>query len=307
MAAERSAAAAASRPVPQEPPAARRPAARRPKLFRHGPAEMVATGMLIGLALLVILPMLLPWLFVFKTQLEYAYHPWSLPQALRFSNFVSAWEAIHIGQGFVNTLIVCVGAIAFTLPPAAMAGYVFARFRSRFTEVAFYAILAGYFVPVQMVLVPLYRMNAHLGLADSLPGLFLPMAAFGVPFWVLIYRSFFRSLPGELAEAARIDGAGELRTFFSVMLPLAAPATMLGFVLVFIGSWSDYLLSLVLLNDQNKFTIQLRVAQFLSAYGTDRMPRYAAAAIISAAPTILLYVIGYRWIIRGTLAGALKE
>jgi N-acetylglucosamine transport system permease protein len=280
---------------------------RRPRLFRRGPAEMFATGMLVGLALLVVLPMVLPWLFVFKTQLEFAYHPWSLPRQLRWDNFRAAWEAVHIGQGFLNTLLVCAGAVACTIPPAAMAGYVFARFRSRLTEVAFYGILVGYFVPVQMVLVPLYRMNMRLGLTDTLTGLFLPMAAFGIPFWVLIYRSFFKSLPAELAEAARIDGAGELRTFLSVMLPLAAPATVMAFVLVFIGAWSDYLLSLVLLNDQNKFTIQLRVAQFLSAYGTDRMPRYAAAVIISAAPTLLLYAVGYRWIIRGTLAGALKE
>jgi ABC-type glycerol-3-phosphate transport system permease component len=280
--------------------------ARRRRHLRRGPAELVATGVLVGMALMVVLPMLLPWLFVFKTQLEFAYHPWSLPQRIRWDNFRSAWEAIHIGQGFVNTLIVCAGAVLFTIPPAAMAGYVFARFRSRFTEVVFYAILAGYFVPMQMVLVPLYRMNMSLGLTDTLTGLFLPMAAFGIPFWVLIYRSFFRSLPAELVDAARIDGAGEVRTFVSVMLPLAAPATVLGFVLVFIGAWSDYLLSLVLLNDQNKFTIQLRVAQFLNAYGTDRMPRYAAAVIISAAPTLLLYVVFYRWIIRGTLAGAVK-
>ncbi len=281
--------------------------ARRPKLFRRGPAEMMAPGILIGLALLVIVPLVLPWLFVFKTQLEYAYHPWSLPKAVRWDNFVMAWQAVHIGQGLLNSLAVCAGAVVFTIPPSAMAGYVFARFRNRWTEVVFYAVLAGYFVPVQMVLVPLYRMNMALGLTDSLTGLFLPLAAFAVPFWVLIYRSFFRSLPGELVDAARIDGAGELRTFWSVMLPLAAPATVLGLVLVFIGAWSDYQLSLILLNDQSKFTIQLRVAQFLGQYQTERMPRYAAAVIISAAPTLLLYVLGYRWIIRGTLAGALKE
>lgn len=285
----------------------RAPTWSRTKLFRRGPAEMAATGMLIGLALFVIVPLALPWLFVFKTQLEYAYDPWSLPKGLVWENFVNAWKAIQIGKGFVNSLVVCAGAILFTIPPAAMAGYVFARFRSRFTEVVFYAVMAGYFVPVQMVLVPLYRMNIRLGMADTLHGLFLPMAAFGIPFWVLIYRSFFRSLPKALAEAAQIDGAGELRTFFSVMLPLAGPATVMGFVLVFIGAWSDYLLSLVLINDQSKFTIQLRVAQYLNAYGTDRMPQYTAAVILAAAPTLLLYVVGYRWIIRGTLGGALKE
>jgi ABC-type glycerol-3-phosphate transport system permease component len=278
-----------------------------PRFFRHGIPEMVVTAVLIGLALLIILPMVLPWLFVFKTQLEYAYGPWALPKHLMLQNFVDAWESIQIGQGIINTFIVCLGAIVCTIPPAAMAGYVFARFKSRYTEMVFYAVMAGYFVPVQMVLVPLYKMSSRLHLIDTLPGLFLPMAAFGIPFWVLIYRSFFRSLPADLVDAARIDGAGEVRTFVSIMLPLAAPATILALILVFIGAWSDYLLSLVLLNDQSKFTIQLRVSQFLNAYGTDRMPRYAAALLISSAPTILLYCVGYRWIIRGTLAGALKE
>jgi ABC-type glycerol-3-phosphate transport system permease component len=132
------------------------------------------------------------------------------------------------------------------------------------------------------------------------------MGAFGIPFWTLIYRSFFKRLPGELAEAARMDGAGHLGTFFRIMLPLAGPATVLAVLLVFLGAWSDYFLSLIMINRQALFTMQLKVAQFLNAYGVDHMPRYSAAAIISAAPTVVLYVIGHRWIIRGTLAGALK-
>jgi ABC-type glycerol-3-phosphate transport system permease component len=274
---------------------------------RHGLPEVVATAILVALALAVILPFVLPFLFVFKTQLEFAYHPWALPKALRWNNFAEAWKAVRIDQGLLNTLIVCAGAIACTIPPSALAGYVFARYRSRFTEFLFYAILVGYFVPAQMVLVPLYRMEVALKLSDTLHGLFLPMAAFGIPFWTLIYRSFFKGLPGELAEAARIDGAGHGGTFFRIMLPLAQPATVLAILLVFIGAWSDYLLSLVLLTDQNHFTMQLRVASFLNNYGTDRMPRYAAAAIIAAAPTVILYVVGHRWVIQGTIAGAVKE
>jgi ABC-type glycerol-3-phosphate transport system permease component len=275
--------------------------------LRRGASEIVATAILAVLALFVILPLVMPLLFAFKTQLEFSYHPWALPKHLLLINFVEAWKAVRIDQGLVNTLIVSVGAIVCTLPPAALAGYVFARYRSRATEIAFYAILVGYFVPAQMVLVPLYKMEVAARLNNTLYGLFLPMAAFGIPFWMMIYRSFFKSLPGELVEAARIDGAGHSATFFRVMLPLASPATVLALILVFIGAWSDYLLSLILLSDQRLFTMQLRVAAFLNAYGTDRMPRYAAAAIISAAPTVILYIVGHRWIIRGTLAGAVKE
>jgi ABC-type glycerol-3-phosphate transport system permease component len=159
---------------------------------------------------------------------------------------------------------------------------------------------------MQMILIPLYKLCSLLNLTDTLPGLFLPLTAFGIPFWTIIYRSFFQGLPGELAEAARIDGAGHTSTFFRIMLPLAKPATVLAVMLVFIGAWSDYLLSLILINSQNNFTMQLRIAQFLNSYGVDHMPRYAAAAIIAAAPTVLIYILGHRWILKGTLAGALK-
>ena len=285
-------------------------AARRagPRLrIRHGVPEILATALLVALALVVIFPLVIPFLFVFKTQLEFSYHPWALPKALLPINFIESWKAVRIDLGLYNTFIVSMGAILCTIPPAALAGYVFARYRTKLTEIAFYAIMIGYFVPAQMVLIPLYKLEVATKLNDTLYGLFLPMAAFGIPFWTLIYRSFFKSLPAELAEAARIDGAGHSGTFFRVMLPLANPATVLALILVFIGAWSDYLLSLVLLSNQAHFTMQLRVASFLNAYGTDRMPRYAAAAIISAAPTVILYIAGHKWIIKGTLAGAVKE
>ncbi len=269
-------------------------------------AKIINMTILVILALAVILPILLPWFFVFKSRLEFSYNPWSLPKQIRWINFREAWVAVDIGHGLLNTLWVCAGAIVCTVPPAAMAGYVFARYQSKVTEVLFYIVLIGYFIPVHMVLIPLYQLNTRLGLVDSLPGLFLPMAAFGIPFWTIIYRSFFRGIPGELAEAARIDGAGHADIFFRIMLPLANPATVLAVLLVFIGAWSDYLLSLIMISSPRLFTIQLRVAQFLSQYGTDHMPRYAAAAIIASAPTLLLYLLGHRWIIRGTLAGALK-
>lgn len=279
----------------------------KPFRLRYGFAEFFATLVLVLFALIVVFPLVLPFMFVFKTQLEYSYDPWGWPKSFYLKNFIEAWAAVQIGQGLMNTLFVCLGAIVCTIPAAALAGYVFARYRSKTTEFFFYAVLIGYFVPVQMVLIPLFKFNIKIGLANTLPGLFLPMGAFGIPFWTLIYRSFFQSLPGDLAEAARIDGAGHGSTFFRIMLPLAAPATFLALLLVFISGWSDYFLSLIMLNDQKLFTIQLRVSQFLNAYGTGRMPRYAAAALIAAAPTVLLYAVGHRWIIRGTLAGALKE
>ena len=279
----------------------------RSSRLRYGSSEIVATVLLILLALVVIAPLIIPLLFAFKTQLEFSYHPWALPKALLMSNFRDAWKAIRIDQGLLNTFIVALGAIVATLPPSFMAGYVFARYKNKITEVAFYGILIGYFVPAQMVLIPLYKFEVATRLNNTLYGLFLVMATFGIPFWTLIYRSFFAGLPNELFEAARIDGASHSKTFFNIMLPLANPATVLALLLVFIGAWSDFLLSLILLTDQNLFTMQLRVSSFLGAYGTDRMPRYASAAVIAALPTVILYIAGHKWIIKGTIAGAVKE
>jgi ABC-type glycerol-3-phosphate transport system permease component len=275
--------------------------------IRHGAPEILATSVLVFLGVVVVFPLVMPFMFVFKTQMEFSYHPWALPKTLMLDNFINSWKAVRIDQGLYNTFLVSIGAIVATLPPSALAGYIFARYRSKVTEFAFYMIMIGFFVPAQMVLIPLYKMEVSMKFNDTLYGLFLPMAAFGIPFWSLIYRSFFHSLPNELSEAARIDGAGHAGTFFRIMLPLANPATVLALILVFIGAWSDYLLSLILLASQKNFTMQLRVASYLTAYGADRMPKYAAAAVISAAPTVILYIVGHRWIIKGTLAGAIKE
>ena len=142
---------------------------------------------------------------------------------------------------------------------------------------------------------------------DSLPGLFLPIAAFGIPFWTMIYRSFFSTIPQDLTEAARIDGAGHFRIFSRIILPLAKPATMLAVMLTFFGAWNDYLLSLVIISSPELFTMQLRVVQLMGGFGANFFPQYAAGLLISLAPTVLLYVIFHKKIIEGvTLQGAIK-
>jgi N-acetylglucosamine transport system permease protein len=277
------------------------------KLKQFSWASFLIHFILVVMAAIVIMPLILPFMFAFKTPLEFAYHPWNLPQQLRWENFRIAWDSVKIGQGMLNTVIVCVGAVLLTVPPAAMAGYIFARYRTKVTDVLFYFVLAGFFVPVQMVLIPLYKISLHLHLIDTLPGVFLPLAAFGIPFWTMIYRAFYKTLPVELMEAARIDGAGHWRTFLQIMLPLSQSATVLATLLTFMGAWSDYLIGLILINTQDLFTMQLRVALFIGNLGANFFPQYAAGVIISAAPTIILYMIFHKKIIEGTtLAGALK-
>lgn len=262
---------------------------------------------MITLAAVIIFPLILPFLFAFKTSLEFAYHPWNLPEKLRWENFVIAWNSVKMSMGIKNTFLVCLGAVLSTVPPAAMAGYIFARYRTKVTNVLFYVVMAGFFVPVYMVLIPVYKLEVNLGLINTLPGLFFFMAAFGIPFWTMIFRSFYSSLPVELVEAAKIDGAGHWGIFLKIMFPLGKPATVLAVLLTFMGAWSDYMLSLIFINSQEFFTLQLRVAQFIGGVGANYFPLYAAGVIISAAPTVILYIMFHKWIIEGnTLAGAIK-
>jgi ABC-type glycerol-3-phosphate transport system permease component len=275
--------------------------------IRFSPGSAAVHVSLLILASMIILPLILPFLFAFKTPLEFAYHPWSLPKQLRWENFRVAWNSVQIGLGMLNTAVICVGAVCLTVPPAAMGGYIFARYRTKVTDFLFYCVMAGFFIPVQMVLIPLYKITVNLRLIDSLPGVFLPLAAFGIPFWTIIYRAFYRTLPGELMEAARIDGAGHWRIFLQIMLPLSKSATVMATLLTFMSAWSDYLIGLILLNSQERFTMQLRVAQFIGNLGANFFTQYAAGVIISAAPTVILYLIFQKKIIEGTtLAGALK-
>lgn len=263
--------------------------------------------LLIFLASFYILPLILPFLFAFKTNLEFAAGPWNWPKALYFDNFQIAWDAVHLGEGMRNTLVVCAGAIIFTVPFAAMAGYIFSRFRTWVTDIFFYILMGGFFIPVQLVLIPLVKINHNLGLDHTLIGVFLAMSAFGIPFWSMIYRSFFNGIPKDMMEAAKIDGAGNWMTFFYIMFPLARAATGLAMLLTFFGAWNDFLLSLILINKQELFTLQLRVSTFTTNMGGNFFPQLSAGLLLAVAPTVILYALLHKQIIEGaTLGGALK-
>lgn len=262
---------------------------------------------LILLAGLFIVPLILPFLFAFKTRLEFAYNPWALPKKLDFSNFVWAWNTVKIGKSMVNSLVVCVGTILLTVPFSAMAGYAFSKFRTKLTDIVFYLVMSGFFIPVQMVLIPLVRINTELKLINTLPGLILPLASFGIPFWTMIFRAFFNKTPNDLIESAKIDGSGHWKTFFLIMLPLAQPVLIMSTLLTFFGAWSDFLLGFIFINNPDLFTIQLKVQSLMATTGNNYFPQYSAALLISVAPTVLLYLLFHRQIMKGAmLGGALK-
>jgi raffinose/stachyose/melibiose transport system permease protein len=274
---------------------------------RFKPTSIVILAALSIFALFFILPLVLPLFFVFKEPLEFNQDPWGIPKVFTFNNFVEAWNQLHLIEALRNSFIVCVGAIVFTVPFAAMGGYIFSRYRDKVIDILFYIVMAGFFIPAQMILIPLARTEKAIGLLNTLPAVFLPIAAFGIPFWTMIYRSFYRTLPSDLIEAARIDGASHWRTFIQIIWPLAKPATVLAVLLTFFAAWNDYLLTLILINKSQWYTIQLRIAQLMNQFGANYFPQYSAGLVIALIPTVVLYIILNKQIMAGTtLSGAIK-
>lgn len=240
-----------------------------------------------------------------KSSTELALNPLGLPQQWLFSNYVTAWREAHIGQYLMNSLLVTVPTLLVVLVTASAAGYAFAILKFRGRELLFTVFLVGLMMPAISIVSALSLVQQSIGIYNSRLGLMLAEAAITIPLAVFILRSAFRDLPGELREAVLVDGGSELTAFVRVMLPLARPALMAVTVLTFLTVWNDYLLPLVLINDEGLRTIPLGLAYLRSAYVSD-VVLIAASTILAALPSIGIYVLLQRQFIEGIAQGSIK-
>lgn len=240
-----------------------------------------------------------------KSSTELALNPLGPPQDWLFSNYVTAWREARIGQYLLNSVLVTVPTLVIVLATAAAAGYAFAALRFRGREVLFMAFLVGLMMPAISIVSALSLGQQSMGIHNTRLGLILAEAALTIPLAVFILRSAFRDLPAELREAVLIDGGNEFTAFVRVMLPLAKPALMAVSVLTFLTVWNDYLLPLVLINDEALRTIPLGLAYLRSAYVSD-VVLIAASTILAALPSIAIYVLLQRQFIQGIAQGSIK-
>jgi N-acetylglucosamine transport system permease protein len=263
--------------------------------------------LLIFWAILVIFPF--AWMIVtsLKTDPEILSSPWTFPAALQWDNFTRAWTEARIGRFFVNTLIVLVGSLTGTLLVSAMAAYVLARNVFPGRDAIFYGFIAGLMFPVFLALVPLYFLVADLGMLATYQGLILVYIAYSLPFTIFFLTTFFKTLPGEVAEAAILDGANQYQVFFQVMLPLAKPGLIAMGIFNFLGQWNQFLLPLVLMPDENKYLLSqgLYFLAVQQGYQNDYGALFAAM-VITMIPTLIIYVLFQRRLESGLTAGALK-
>jgi raffinose/stachyose/melibiose transport system permease protein len=231
----------------------------------------------------------------------------AIPDHVSFDTFSQAWDLGGFNHGLVNSLIVAGTVAVATAVLSTLAGYAFGSMRFRGNNALFYLLLIGLIFPYEATVIPLYYVFRDVGLTDSLWALILPQIGLSVPFGTFWMRAFFRSTPGALVEASRLDGASSFATLWRVLLPQAWPAITTMIVLVFMWTWNEFLLALVMIQSDSLRTAPLGLALFAGTNRYSDPTLTAAAAVLVALPIVVVYVFLQRSFIRGMFAGSVKE
>lgn len=267
----------------------------------------VSHAMLTLWSLLVLVPLGWTLLSSFKTTTEIFASPLALPAEWKFENYINAWNTAGIGRYFFNTVIVVGFALVIVMVLGAMCAYVLARYVFPGSRAIYYLMLAGLTFPIFLAIVPLFFILQNMGLLNTLPGLIIVYVAFALPFTVFFLFSFFKALPNEIAEAAQIDGAGEWRTFFQVMLPMAKPGMASVAIFNFLGLWNQYLIPVAINTKEENYVLSQGIARYAGqmGYSVDFGALFAAAIIVIV-PVLIMYVLFQRQLQGSVSAGTMK-
>jgi putative chitobiose transport system permease protein len=267
--------------------------------MHHRSSLIKAVGMyalLSGIAVAMLIPML--WLV--STSLKapseniFQFPPQFIPAQPTWENFATVWKTHPFGRYLFNSTLVAILTVALNLLFCSLAAYPLARLDFRGREAIFTLIVATIMIPFQIVMIPLYVLSVQLGLRNTYLGIIFP--AIASAFGIFLLRQAFQGVPKELEEAARMDGCSELGLWWYVMLPSIRPALVTLAIFVFIGSWSDFLWPLIILDRPEYYTLPLGVATLAGTFSLD-WRLIAAGSVISIAPILLFFVIMQRYIV----------
>jgi raffinose/stachyose/melibiose transport system permease protein len=256
-------------------------------------------------AFVMLYPLLVMVLSAFKTNAEIFASPFALPDSFAPDNALRIWNETSFVRYLVNSLVVTSVSVAVIVVTGTMAAYAIARYPFRLSGVVFLFFLSGLMVPLKLAIIPLFLQLDAFGLIDTRAGLVLVYVAMGLPSSVFIMTGFLRTLPGELEESARIEGASELRTMISVMLPLARPAMVIAAIQNAVPIWNDFFFPLVFISTDRLKTLPQGLTVFMGEYNTDWGVLFAGLTL-AALPITLAYVVLSKQFIAGLTQGAIK-
>ncbi|MBV9538571.1 MAG: carbohydrate ABC transporter permease [Acidisphaera sp.] len=262
-------------------------------------------ALLVVNALVMLYPLLVMAMSAFKTSAEIFTTPFALPESLDLGNAARVWRETNFAVYLGNSALVTAGAVALILLFGTMAAYAIARYRFRGASTLFLFFLAGLMVPLKLAVIPLFIQLDAIGLLDTRLGLVLVYVAMGLPSAVFILTGFLRTLPGELEQSARIDGASEARIMLAVMLPLARPALAIAGIQNAVPIWNDFFFPLVFITTDRLKTLPQGLTVFMGEYNTDWGVLFAGLTL-AALPITLVYVLLSRQFIAGMTQGAIK-
>jgi len=261
--------------------------------------------LLIFNSLIMLYPIAVVLMSAFKTTAEIYNSPFALPAVWSFNNIETIWRETAFPRYLVNSLIVTTGSIVAILTVGFMAAYALARYEFRGNELIYLFFLSGLMVPLKLAIIPLFMQLTSLGLIDTRPGLILVYTAMGLPSAIFIMTGFLRTLPKELEDQARIDGASEFRIMISIMFPLARPAMVIAGIHNAVPIWNDFFFPLVFIQDDRLKTLPQGLTIFMGEFNTDWGVLFAGLSL-AALPITLLYMLLSKQFIAGLTSGALK-
>jgi multiple sugar transport system permease protein len=262
--------------------------------------------LLLGGTIITIMPFLWMALTSLKTKRQiFTYPPEWIPDPVMWGNYRSALEAFPFDLYVRNTLIITGLNVIGTLLTASLAAYAFARLRFPGRDAIFMVLLSTLMLPYAVIMIPRYVEFRYLGWIDSWLPLIVPTWFGGSAFFIFLLRQFFRTIPRELSDSARVDGASEVRIYWQIVMPLARPALAVVAIFTFLDNWNDFLGPLIYLSSPDKFTVALGLASFKGLYST-QWEYLMAASTVMTIPTVVLFFAAQRYFVRGIVLTGMK-
>lgn len=260
---------------------------------------------LIGLLGFAVLPLVLAWFTAFKTQAQLLNNPWGLPIPANVDNLIRAWTVGRFDVYFRNSVVITTGSVIGMVVVSSLAGYALGRMSFTGQRLLLVLFLLGLTVPTTAIVIPIYLTVRDFGLLDTAAGVIVAHIATGMPIFVFIMRAFFKTLPSEIDDAARVDGCSEFQVFRHVMLPLAKPGLLTVALLEALWSWNNLLLPLVLLPTDANRTLPVGLLFYQGRYSVN-YPLASAGVLILSVPIIILFFFFQRNFVAGMTSGAVK-
>lgn len=289
----------------------RRTTPRPPRLGQSVRRNRLVTRLAVYLAILFICGlMLLPLFIMLSTALKtqetvLLFPPQWIPDPLNWASFSEALATGPYGQYFFNTSQYAIVGTFGEVLSSAIVAYGFSRYRGWGRNVLFLIVLATMMIPYPVVMIPQFVLFKTLGWTDSYLPLIVP-AFFGSAYIIFLLRQFFNTLPNDLFEAARLDGCGEFRAFWKIALPLSKPALASAAIFGFMGRWNDYLGPLIYLNSEEKYTVSIALASFMSPYTLIPWHLLMAVTLVAVLPPIVIFFFAQKYFVRGIVISGMK-